>query len=230
MSTLSGGPNTITDGLVLYLDAGNPSSYTSGSLIWKDLSKSNFSGSLINGPVFNSGSGGSIVFDGVNDYSLTNLDMTGYTDFTIGMFFKCLDSFPTGSGLNRALCGNFSGGSYVRLNINTSNTASLLFNASGPNTFLTVNVLIGSELNQWHYLTCTKNTTSQRVYIDGILKGETTFSNTTPLLNFYRAVGTYGTSFYWNGNISNYQIYNRSLTQTEILQNYNAQKSRFGLT
>ena len=67
MSTLTGGPGLVTNGLVLYLDAANPSSYISGSLNWNDLSRSSLSGSLVNGPTFNTGSGGSIVFDGIND-------------------------------------------------------------------------------------------------------------------------------------------------------------------
>jgi hypothetical protein len=65
MSTLNGGPgNIVTNGLVLYLDAANYLSYTSGSTVWRDLSSSNLSGSLINGPTFNSANGGYIACDG----------------------------------------------------------------------------------------------------------------------------------------------------------------------
>jgi hypothetical protein len=60
-------PKIVTDGLVLYLDAGNPYSYVSGSTNWNDLSRSMLSGSLVNGPTYNTGSLGSIVFDGVDD-------------------------------------------------------------------------------------------------------------------------------------------------------------------
>jgi hypothetical protein len=61
-------PKIITEGLVLYLDAANTRSYVSGSTTWNDISRSGNNGTLINGPTFNSGNGGSIVFDGVNDY------------------------------------------------------------------------------------------------------------------------------------------------------------------
>ena len=71
MSTLNGGPgNIVTNGLVLYLDAANYLSYTSGSTTWRDLSSSNNSGTLTNGPTFSSANGGSIVFDGVDDISI----------------------------------------------------------------------------------------------------------------------------------------------------------------
>ena len=53
----------VTDGLVLCLDAANTKSYVSGSTTWNDISRSGFSGTLINGPTFNGNNGGSIVFD-----------------------------------------------------------------------------------------------------------------------------------------------------------------------
>ena len=61
-------PKIVTDGLVLYLDAANTKSYVSGSTVWNDISRGGNNGSLINGPTFISGNGGSIVFDGVNNY------------------------------------------------------------------------------------------------------------------------------------------------------------------
>ena len=73
-----GGPNIITNGLVLALDAANTKSYVSGSTVWRDLSGNNNSGSLTNGPTFNSANGGSIVFDGVDDYCVNSLS-NGFT-------------------------------------------------------------------------------------------------------------------------------------------------------
>jgi hypothetical protein len=66
--SVKGGPNTVTSGLVLELDAGNIKSYQSGSTTWFDKSGFANNGTLINGPTFNTGSGGSIVFDGTNDF------------------------------------------------------------------------------------------------------------------------------------------------------------------
>jgi hypothetical protein len=61
-------PKIVTDGLVLYLDAANTRSYPGTGTTWSDLSRGGNNGSLINGPTFNSANGGSIVFDGSNDY------------------------------------------------------------------------------------------------------------------------------------------------------------------
>ena len=68
MATI-GGSNIVTNGLVLALDAANRRSYISGSFVWNDISGNRNSGSLINGPTFDSANGGSIVFDGTNDYA-----------------------------------------------------------------------------------------------------------------------------------------------------------------
>ena len=66
-----GGPDIITDGLVLYLDAANTKSYIGSGTTWKDLSGNSNDGTLTNGPTFDSGNSGSIVFDGVDDFVTT---------------------------------------------------------------------------------------------------------------------------------------------------------------
>jgi len=76
-------PNTVTDGLVLYLDAANTRSYPGTGTTWSDLSRGGNNGSLINGPTFNGGNGGSIVFDGTNDsvnlQQSTSIDVNNLT-------------------------------------------------------------------------------------------------------------------------------------------------------
>jgi len=64
---VAGGPDLIQDGLVLDFDASDRNSYVSGSTTWIDLSGNNYSGSLVNGPTFSTGSGGNLIFDGTND-------------------------------------------------------------------------------------------------------------------------------------------------------------------
>ena len=90
-------PNIITDGLVLYLDAANTKSYVSGSTTWTDLVGLN-NGTLINGPTFNSANGGSIVFNGVNNYVTLGDNKYKYqTNFSVEVFarFPNLPNNPT---------------------------------------------------------------------------------------------------------------------------------------
>jgi len=78
----------VTNGLVLALDAADRNSYISGSTTWRDLTSNSFNGTLTNGPTFNSANGGSIVFDGVDDYApLTGTINLGNT-FTILSWIK----------------------------------------------------------------------------------------------------------------------------------------------
>ena len=61
-------PRIVTDGLVLYLDAANTKSYPGSGTTWTDISGKSNNGTLTNGPTFDSGNKGTIVFDGSNDY------------------------------------------------------------------------------------------------------------------------------------------------------------------
>lgn len=93
---VSGGPDIVPDGLVLALDAANIKSYAGSGTIWNDLSGNNNSGSLVNGPTFNSANGGSIVFDGVNDYVSLSSAVNTNTSFTLGFWaMRTADTTPT---------------------------------------------------------------------------------------------------------------------------------------
>jgi hypothetical protein len=65
MSTLSGGPNIVTNGLVMALDAANPKSYPGSGTVWRDISRTGANGTLINGPTFDSGNGGVLFLMGL---------------------------------------------------------------------------------------------------------------------------------------------------------------------
>jgi hypothetical protein len=93
------GPKIVTNGLVLALDAANTKSYVSGSTTWRDLSGNNNSGSLVNGPTFNNANGGSIVFDGTNDYvDVSNSTSLNPTTISIGAWFY-LNSLVTNQNI-----------------------------------------------------------------------------------------------------------------------------------
>lgn len=222
MSTLSGGPSIITNGLVLYLDAANPSSYISGSLNWNDLSRSNNSGSLVNGPTFNTGSGGNIVFDGVDDYVSTPVARNATTneDYTISTVFKITSFTSSDMRLLGAINGSTS-----QLTVGWSNTTLRLWlqNTWNDTSFT-------SSTNTVYNLTMVHGGTTTDVYVNGTfnstITNKTSYFNNLGLGNNF--ILTYGT--YFNGNIYTTQVYNRALLASEVLQNYNAQKTRFGLT
>ena len=91
-------PKIVTDGLVLCLDAGNPNSYPGSGNTWKDLSRGRNNGTLVNGPTFSGANGGSLVFDGVNDYNQhINLQNFINQDITISLWvnFTVLNGLTT---------------------------------------------------------------------------------------------------------------------------------------
>ena len=209
-------PKIVTDGLVLYLDAANPYSYVSGSLNWNDLSRSQISGSLQNSPGYNSGNGGSIVFDGSNDYvSIPSFSFT--SDFTV-VFFERITGGVISN--NQAVIGNVGNGD----DINHYNGYIRIYNRD-----LDADAVVATSptvLNTWYNWAFTRSGTTYRIYKNGILDATSTYLAFSWDIS---AIGS-GNVGYFQGNIPLIQIYNRALSASEILQNYNAQKSRFGLT
>jgi hypothetical protein len=231
-------PKIITNGLVLYLDAANPKSYLSGSTKWNDLTKTRAIGSLINGLTFDSGSLGSIVFDGVDDYANLGVNPSCYSPsgFTIDAWVKFLISptqanpilsIYTGTGYEYVFgsSGNYLyGWVYDQLNNAYRGRRAPLTPSSGTWQNLTM-IYDGGIIP-----------TSVRLYLNGIQFDNTNFSgggtfasiknSSTPMIIAQSNGGLGGPS---KGNIANLKFYNRVLTVTEIQQNFNAMKSRFNL-
>ena len=221
------GPSIATNGLVLYLDAANRQSYVSGSTSWNDVSNNGNTGTLTNGPTFNSGSGGSIVFDGTNDYiTLPNGLLSGTGDFTVNQWIKTDVTETGGTTFGNYPSGNlqvFFGYNFIGMWLGNSSTylGTPPWNAILPE-FTTQSVMI----------TTIRSGTTTYFYINGDLKKTGSSSSTIGISSSIFRIGdnsnsTPGEQF--KGNIYTTQIYNRALSQTEIIQNYNATKTRFGL-
>lgn len=231
----------VTNGLVLYLDAANSKSYVSGSTTWRDVSGNGNTGTLINGPTFNSGNGGSIDFDGANDHislpsnSIGNL-ISGASASTFSIWLNN-DLLPTVgvenyqsigfamSTFNNIVCTFF--GSNIRVGGRSRSTDSF----QGTTTpFLTTNtwVNIAGVLDYAGDIV--------EIYINGTLAVSTSvnFSSSTYLHTSSALVDSIGRSATsinsYNGKIGVVQLYNRKLIPQEIQQNYNATKTRFNLT
>jgi hypothetical protein len=226
MSTVEGGGNVVTDGLVMYLDAANTKSYVSGSTTWTDLSRSGNSGTLVNEPTFNSSNGGSIVFDGVDDKvtcgNSLNLNQHSIcfwfypkTSITQEIVYKPVSVASPGPGPYEIY--TTSGKIYYRLN-----------NNSTPGT--TQGSTLSLNMNKWNYICGTYNNVKMRLYMNTILDIDVNFTPTLTNTNSDLTIGSYSDGRYpLSANISNIQIYNRALSAAEVLQNYNATKGRFGL-
>ena len=141
------GPDIVKNGLVLYLDPGSPNSYfDKNSTNIKDISGNNYSGSLANGPTYSSANGGTIVFDGTNDYIKTNYS-TNNTYFSIELIVK-----PNIVSGVRVYVGKFSGagndwwigGNGTTLTYSTNGSSMTFLNLAGPPKFCGIAFTNGS--------------------------------------------------------------------------------------
>jgi hypothetical protein len=216
--------NIVTSGLVLNLDAGWYNSY-SGTTTWFDI-KNGYNGTLTNGPTFNGGSQGAIVFDGTDDYVVTP---TINHNIGSGNFTYSAWVYPTGLKGNGATIASFLGnGDYSpTFGFDLNNYAGQLgYYWNGWKGFG-----LNPILNQWNYVVMTRVGSTITGYLNGITC-PTTYEDAQTMSNSANVIGRSGVNYapdVFKGKISNVQIYNVGLTPQQVLQNYNAQKSRFGI-
>ena len=223
MSTAEGGGNIVTDGLVLYLDAANTKSIVSGSTTWNDLSRGGTNATLINGPIFDSGNGGGIIFDGGDDYA--NLGNTSNTLFS--------HTSPWSVQFTVKIISFISGVTYPGFMVKGAAAGSgvLVFYMSGGDLFWkhnNGNRFVTKILPNTIYTMVFTYAGSGNVkaYIDGnFVTTAGTMVSTDTLSSLYLGRGDQ----YGNNGLYSFLKYNRSLTSEEVLQNYNATKTRFGL-
>jgi hypothetical protein len=225
--TISSG--IVTNGLVLWLDAGISPSYPGSGTTWTDLSGIRNNGTLTNGPTFSSSNGGSIVFDGSNDYIDLGSNFT-YQSFTINLW---VNAGSTQVQYADIFDNNHTASRNFVLQQNNNNTNQYAFGVSDASGGISSSGSINLTANTWTNISITF-TPSDRViaYVNGTFHSQGALANNRNI--FYQAQvlrlaewAAGGRS--WNGRIANFITYNRVLSSSEILQNFNAQKALFGL-
>jgi hypothetical protein len=210
----------VTNGLVLALDAGNRLSYPGTGTTWKDLSGGGNNGTLTNGPTFNTGNGGNIIFDGTNDYVDWGNKFSS-TQGTIGIWFKTTNA---GSSFRALINKSEEWGLFLQDNILITYDWG---NAAARSTGL--NLATGNWYHVMMTFTTTTGTPSNNaiIYLNGSSVLTTTVKQLATSFNFQ--IGAQNGSQNLNGSIASGHIYNRALSAQEVSQNYNATKTRFGL-
>jgi Concanavalin A-like lectin/glucanases superfamily len=235
------GPNVVTNGLVLALDAANTKSYPGSGTVWNDLSGNNNSGSLINGPTFSSANGGSIVFDGTNNYVAINAPTNIQSqNFSVSVWINPLapvNAITTIIDYDHA--STLVQGWVLQSEDATTNRYYYFGYYDGtafqPTTGIGVGKGIQITNSIWQNIIYVKSGTSLIGYLNGIQSVNYTAGNATVSyqagknLRIGGVISTTVGNRYYKGNIPQAQIYNRALSADEISQNYNAVKSRFNL-
>ena len=219
----------VQSGLVLNLDAGVSSSYPGSGTTWTDLSGNGNTGTLTNGPTYSSANGGSLVFDGVDDYGnfssriLTNV----VTEISCFMWI-----YPKSDGVVLAILGQSAiNSSYHHSAIEVGSSGELRM--SLWHNSLTNRINSTLSLNTWNNVGFTYAGTTLTGYLNSSNVGTTTFTWSKPS-DIYFGIMSFdgtnmGTSAYGDGNVSNIQVYNRALTAAEIQQNFIATRSRYSV-
>jgi hypothetical protein len=240
----------VRDGLVLYLDAANVKSYRGSGTAWIDLSGQGYNGTLTNGPTLDSNNLNSFVFDGTNDFVDTDTSGSAFafanTTFTISVWIKTsVTGYSAAPGIIIASKDyTFSGGGWaIGLGFpgyNGSTTYSFFASVKAIGGFFVNYTSTQTAVNdgQWKNLVAVIRTDTavqanniNTLYINGIQSAVNTYTNGNlydpPTLAMN--IGRRSTGAYFPGNLAQISIYNKELTATEIQQNFNAIRSRYGI-
>lgn len=222
------GLNIVKDGLIFYIDAANNKSYISGSSTCNDLSQNQLTGSLISGSYFTSSNGGSFIFDGVNDY--IDFIISSNLNIGYGSWNAWIKPITLSDHFFHTIIGKSYASGYWFGLYQTSSNIQLWIAGVAHSSSMT------ASLNSWSYVSSTWDGNYVNFYINGIFSNSVSQSLPIKTNNVSLKIGTdfrNGTSgpfdYHFTGNISNIQLYNRALSAQEVLQNFNTEKSRFGL-
>jgi hypothetical protein len=220
------GPKIDRTGLVVMYDFASLRSY-SGSGTSVNSVVGNYPGTLNNGPIFNSGNGGYLTFDGVNDSVSSNSDINLYT-LSTGTLTVWLKKTSLTNRYEKVIALTVGDTTTYPLMISQDNGNafySYLQTTTGAyNSFFSTN----PSLNTWNQLTCVYDGSYLTNYLNGVYSSQSSANG-----NFLNASGIkfrLGWSYnseYWTGNIAMGMFYDRALSAVEILNNYNATKNRF---
>ena len=185
---------------------------------WVDLSGNGKHGELVNGPTYNSDNGGSIVFDGSNDYIDIASNLGTLSNYTI-IFWARRDAEN-------------------RMPISTR-TGGALFYWYGDNSWYYTHGGVAGEyyyskptsipLNTWGQYCVVYDGANVKIYRQGVYQGQQASSGTASFTQGLK-IGDYtGGGYPYQGRISSVLMYNKALTETEVQQNFNATRDRYGV-
>ena len=228
------GPLQVVDGIYLQIDAANPRSYSGTGLTSYGLI-GGIGATLVNGTGYSSTNNGSFFFDGSNDYIRLPTNFFAHengTPFTLSIWFKTATSgmiFGQESGATPGTGGGWVPAIYV--DTNGKVRTSCFWGGSVTNQS-TASASVND--NRWHQISVTFESTSHKSYLDGVLFDTISKTQAFYSATYYYYLGsgailnwTNAGNMYLTGNVSNFIFYNKALSATEILQNYNATKGRY---
>ena len=214
----------VTDGLVLALDAADKNSYPGSGTTWKDMSGNNITGSLINSPTFNTSNGGNFGFI-TDDYVVMEENSTLNTQTpSVEVWIKTNATNQNGFWFEKGTVNS----QYSLFQEGTN----IVWRQSDRSQYTNTATYINTT--NWAQVVGTYTSGDRKTYINSILVTSDTQTGAVGTTTSGMSIGVYGgfngsRGYFYSGNIAIVRVYNRVLLASEILQNYNAHKSRFNL-
>lgn len=228
--TTEAGPDIVTDGLVLSLDAANPKSYPGTGTVWSDLTNNGNNGTLIDGAGYDSAGGGSIIFNGTNNYVLVGpVANTGKSTISVSWGVWVYPTSTSGNIFSMSESNPASGWRMPPISSTSQEFRGKIWN----NDLLT----FPYSLNSWYYLVLVFDYSqqSQRFYVNGNLVGQQnpiTYvgSGQSNYMFIGKSIAGANDTGMFTGKIGSFQIYtNKALSDIEVLKNFNALRGRYGI-
>jgi len=224
-------PRTVTDGLVLCLDAGNTKSYPGTGTTWTDISRNGNDGSLINTPGYTSDNGGGITFNGTDERGTFTTPITSTSNQTYEVWTNAIASPSANDGFAYILHNNSAdstvGNSYLHIGIEPTQQYVAAFNGR----YTVIDSGVTASNSNIVQIVLTWDGATQKMYVNSVLKDSEVLTETPQNLSTTTSFGDYRDLSYRpiQGNIYSIKIYNKALSAAEVEQNFNALRGRFGI-
>ena len=213
----------VTENLQFYVDAGLPSSYSGTGTTWYDIS-GNSRNLTMNSLSYSSNNGGYIIFDGSHTADSSAYSINFSNGFTVEVVAKFSGSDYEGLfAFNEPMNGNY-------INVQAQGGTNIRWEVDQSSSFETTNSLTSST---WYHVTCVyegdSNNTSAtaRIYINGVENNTQNLGRSGQSQTSNFVLGLHDGNL--TGNIALSRMYNKVLSPSEVLSNFNYTKNRFGL-
>lgn len=224
-------PKIVTDSLVFCIDAGNPKSYIGSGTAWVDLSGNQSTCVSSGGPVFGTDGKGSFLFDAADDMFISPENSVFNTQTpSVEVWIKTNATTQNGFFFEKGNVNSqyslFQEGGYIQWRQYFSSGQGLTNLSTVTSNYIST--------SNWAHVVGTFTSGTRRLYINGVLVNSDSQSGTINTNANGISIGVFGgyngaRGYYYNGRIGSVRVYNRVLTQEEVLQNYNVSKTRFGI-
>jgi len=217
----------VTTGLVLSLDAGNPASYPGSGTTWTDT-VSSIAFTLNNGPAYSSNNGGYLEFvPGGDQWASSSTSLASLGTWTVEAWH-----YFTGvtSGSNPCLVTETYVGGDINYTLGYPNGAPNFQAGFWNGGWQTTPTGYTPAANAWYQIAGTYDGTTIKLYVNNALINQTAYTYTPASSGAgIRLMNRWDSADYWGGRLSIVRIYDDALTAEQVTQNYNADRSRFGL-